>query len=355
MKNKQSLRLALSVGFLCVSICSKTFSNDFIDSYFRDYNHPDTPGASVLVMKKGEVLYERGYGAAKLSELESATEHTNFRLASLSKQFTATAILLLVQRGLLSLDTKLVSIFPEFPDYGSKITVRHLLNHTSGLKDYENLIPSSQTEQISDQDVLALLKKQSSLYFTPGSQYQYSNGGYVLLGLIVEAVSRQNFSEFLRDNVFIPLEMSNTVMFESGVTDISNRAFGYSPKGNGFKLTDQDITSATRGDGGIYTSAHEWIKWETAINNNLILSKEFQDLAFTPGKLNNGSLTKYGCGWMLDSFQGLTHQFHTGSSIGFRTGVERFPEKGLTVLVLVNRSNSSPWTIARNIAERFFE
>ncbi|MFM8315104.1 MAG: serine hydrolase, partial [Deltaproteobacteria bacterium] len=117
---------------------------------------------------------------------------------------------------------------------------------------------------------------------------------------------------------------------------------------------DQSLTSATRGDGGVYSSACDWARWETAMSENLILSQEFQEMAFTPGKLNNGTLIEYGFGWMLNSFQGVIHQYHTGSTIGFRTAVERFPEKGLSVLVLVNRANASPWTIARNIAEHFF-
>lgn len=342
------------LGLFCFSLTASVPKNDIIDSYFSSFDHADTPGASVLVMKQGEVLYERGYGAAELTQLQPVTEHTNFRLASVSKQFTATAILILVQRGLLDFDTKLNSLITDFPDYGSKITVRHLLNHTSGLRDYENLIPSSQSTQLSDEDVLRLLKKENSPYFSAGSQYRYSNGGYVLLGLIVERVTGQNFSSFLKENIFEPLQMTNTVMYDGPLTQIAQRAYGHSPSGTGFKQTDQDITSATRGDGGIYTSAHDWIRWETALNENLIISKELQDMAFTPAKLNNGSLTQYGFGWMLNKFEGLIHQYHTGSSVGFRTGVERFPEKGLAVLVLTNRANASPWTIARNIAERFF-
>lgn len=143
-------------------------------------------------------------------------------------------------------------------------------------------------------------------------------------------------------------------MYEGPQTQILHRALGYSPKGNGFKLTDQDMTSATRGDGGVYTSLNDWALWESAINENTLLSSNLQEKVFTPGVLNNGTLTQYGFGWMLDTFKGLTHQYHTGSTIGFRTAVERFPEKELMVLVLINRANSSPWILAREIAEHFF-
>jgi len=354
MQYVKRFHLVMLGSLIGASLHARAFKSDLIDSYFADYNHPDRPGASVLVMKQGKILYERGYGSRELVHYEPVNERTNFRLASVSKQFTATAILLLVQRGQLSLDTFLVSVFPDFPSYGSKITVRHLLNHTSGLTDYEDLIPSTQVQQLTDQDVLNLLKKQNGLYFSPGSQYRYSNGGYVLLGLIVESLSGQNFAEFLEENIFRPLQMNYSVMYDGPSTEIENRAYGHSLLGNGFKQTDQNITSATRGDGGIYSSAHDWVRWETAISENLILSQKYQEMVFTPGKLNNGTLIDYGFGWMLNTFQGLVHQYHTGSTIGFRTSVERFPDKELVVLVLVNRANASPWVTARNIAEQLF-
>ncbi len=327
---------------------------DFIDSYFSEYDHPDTPGAAVLVMQNGETLFERGYGLAQISSASAVTPKTNFRLASLSKQFTATAILLLVQQKQLSLDSRLITFFPKLSDYASKITIRQLLNHTSGLVDYEDLIPASQTQQLTDFDVLSLLEKQKSTYFSPGSQYRYSNGGYVLLGLIVERITGTSFSQFLKQNIFTPLSMNNSLMYEGSQTDIPFRAFGYTAFGNSFKQTDQSVTSATRGDGGVYTSLNDWALWENAINENILLSNELQEMAFSPGQLSNGSFTEYGFGWMVDIFKGLTHQYHTGSTIGFRTGVERFPQKNLMVLVLINRANSTPWTIARNIAERLF-
>lgn len=347
-------RKSKAVPFVVLLVLAQARGSDLIDGYFKAFNHPNTPGAAVLVMKKGEVLYERGYGAAELNHYDPVLPHTNFRLASVSKQFTATAILILVEQQSLSLDSRLVDLVPEFPKYGKLISVRHLLNHTSGLRDYENLIPSTQTKQLTDEDVLQIFIKQESLYFTPGSQYRYSNGGYVLLGLIVERVTGKNFAQFLKETIFHPLGMNDTLMYDGPATTIAHRAFGHSPSGAGFKQTDQDITSATRGDGGVYSSVHDWMSWEKAIQQNLILTKESQDLIFTPGKLNNGSLTNYGFGWMLDSFKGLKHQYHTGSTIGFRTAVERFPEKELTVLVLVNRANASPWTIAREISEQYF-
>lgn len=334
-----------------------TFANpthEGIDNYFSDYNHSDTPGASVLIIQNGSVTYSRGYGLANLEKKTPVTLQTNFRLASLTKQFTATAILLLVQENKLSLNTKLQEIVPDFPDYARDITIRHLLNHTSGLFDYETLIPTSQLSQISDAEVLDLLKQQTGLYFFPGSQYRYSNGGYVLLGLIVELITEQSFSQFLKQNIFNPLQMKNTQMYDGEETLITHRAYGYTKLGTTFTKTDQSITSATKGDGGVYTSASDWILWENSIHHNLLISNSLQETAFSKGKLNDGSFTSYGFGWMLDTFKGWIHQYHTGSTIGFRTAIDRFPEKNLAILVLINRSNANPWEISQSIAQLYF-
>lgn len=332
---------------------SITFANPQIDKIFSDYDKANVPGASVGVYQNGQIVYEKGYGLQNVEQKEAATAYTNYRLASVSKQFTATAIMILIEQGKLSLDTKLSDVIPTFPAYGKKITIHHLLNHLSGLKDYEDLIPSSQKDQLTDYDVLEIYKRQSSGKFTPGSQYAYSNGGYVLLGLVVEYVTHMGFSEFLWKNVFQPLGMTHTLMFEKGASIVDNRAYGYSPSGSKFTRTDQNVTSATRGDGGVYTSVHEWLLWENAINSNTLVSKEMQNLAFTKGTLNNGSKTSYGFGWMLGTYNGLVTQYHTGSTIGFRTASQRYPSKNLSVVVLINRANSSPWDLAKRVADLF--
>lgn len=334
-------------------LSSIVLANPQIDSLFRDYDKPGVPGASVAVYRGGMIVYEKGYGLADVAGKVPSTEDTNFRLASVSKQFTAVAVLILIEQGKLSFETRLTDLFPGFPAYGRNITIRHLLNHTGGLRDYEDLIPSTQSKQLSDQDVLELLKKQSSGYFTPGSQYRYSNGGYVLLGLSIEAVTQKRFATFANEYIFEPLGMKNSVFYEKGISAVSNRAYGYSPSGTGFSQTDQSITSATLGDGGLYTSVHEWLLWENALRNSTLLSEEVAKLAWTPGTLNSGSKTQYGFGWMLDTYKGYQRQHHTGSTIGFRTACQRFPEKDLAILVLINRANSTPWEIARQIADLY--
>jgi CubicO group peptidase (beta-lactamase class C family) len=323
-----------------------------IDTLMRDYDKPDVPGASVLVMRTGTVTLRKSYGLADVEKGEKVGEDTNFRLASVSKQFTALAALLLVDEGKLALDDKLTEVFPGFPAYGQAIRVRHLLNHTSGLRDYEDLIPSGQTKQVTDADVLSLLQKQSSTSFTPGSQYKYSNGGYCLLAQIVEKKSGLSFAEFVSRRIFSPLGMMDSRVYERDpVPVIPHRAYGYTRSGSGFQRTDQSVTSATQGDGGVYTSAVDYERWARGMDT--LLSTSLMDEIFTPGKLNNGSSTSYGFGWVLDTYRGLKRRSHTGSTIGFRTAVQRFPERDTTIAVFVNRAGAAPWDQAQKIADLY--
>lgn len=323
-----------------------------IDDLFDDYQGK-VPGAAVTVIKDGWVVYKKAFGLADVNTQTAANTNTNFRLASVTKQFTAAAILVLVDQGKLTFDTKLTEIFPDFPSYGSAITVRHLLNHTSGLRDYENLIPGGQTQQVLDSDVLRLLKKQSSGSFKPGSQYSYSNSGYCVLGEIVTKVSGQSFASFLKEFIFDRIGMRETVAFEKGISQVNYRAYGHSASGGGWKQTDQSITSATLGDGGVYTSIEDYFYWDQALNTSSFVSPALLAEAFTPGKLNDGSSIKYGFGWVLDTYGGRRRQSHTGSTIGFRTAVQRFPAERLTVVVLVNRANAAPWDKASQIADKY--
>jgi len=177
-----------------------------IDQLFASYNGKATPGAVVMVIKNGKPIFKKAYGVANLEEKTSITTKTNFRLASMTKQFTAMRIMKLVQSGRLGYERTLQQIFPSFPAYGRGITIRHLLQHTSGLVAYEDLIPDTTTMQVHDQDVLRMMMAQDSTYFPPGAQYRYSNSGYAVLAMIVEKVSGKSFAKFLQENIFKPLE-----------------------------------------------------------------------------------------------------------------------------------------------------
>ena len=208
-----------------------------IDSLFSVVG-PSAPGAAVMVLKGGRAVFERGYGVTDLRTLHKIDEHTNFRIASLSKQFTAMAIMLLVHDGKLRYDEPLTEIFPEFPAYGRGITIRHLLNHTSGLLDYEDLMaqeygstPDEQIPQIQTAQVLTRMEKANTTKFPPGSQWAYSNSGYCVLAMVLEKVSGQSFRDLMWDRIFAPLQMEHTLAYENGKNEVPNRAYGHTPQG----------------------------------------------------------------------------------------------------------------------------
>ena len=198
-----------------------------LDALFADYDQPGSPGASVMIIQDGKVLLAKGYGLADLEGKVPCGTNTNFRLASVTKQFTAMAVMMLAERKKLSLDERLTDFFPEFPAYGRQITVRQLLTHTSGLIDYEDVIPKGTEIPVLDRDVLRLLMQQDKTYFPPGTRYRYSNSAYSLLALIVEARSGSTFARFLQDNIFRPLKMANTLAYEQGLSVVPHRAYGY--------------------------------------------------------------------------------------------------------------------------------
>ncbi|MFQ5771653.1 MAG: serine hydrolase domain-containing protein, partial [bacterium] len=251
-----------------------------IDALFTEYNKDGVPGASVIVIHNGEIIFKKGYGLANLEQKIQVSTSTNFRLASVTKQFTAMCIMMLAEQGELGFDDNLTKFFPKFPEYGNKITVRHLLQHTSGLITYEDLIPDSATVPVKDRDVLEMMMQQDSTYFEPGSQYQYSNSGYAILAMIIEIVSGQTFATFLQKNIFEPLQMHNTVAYEKGSSTVPYRAFGYTESENGFEFSDQSITSAVLGDGGVYSSVEDLYQWDQALYTEKLVSYESLAQAF---------------------------------------------------------------------------
>ncbi len=312
-----------------------------IDEIFGDYNKPYLPGAAVMVVKNGEIIFEKGYGLADVEKKIPITAASNFRLASVTKQFTAMSILLLIDRGKLKFETTLRDIFPEFPEYGNNITIINLLQHTSGLIDYEDLISDTITVQVKDKDVLELIMKTDSSYFQPGSQHRYSNTGYALLALTVEKLSGKPFRNFLKENIFQPLEMDNTIAFENNVNEIKNRAYGYTIKDNVVEFTDQSITSAVLGDGGIYSSLNDLYKWDQALYTEKLIGKKYLTESWTRGITSNEVEFPYGYGWRLEKYNNNEVVYHTGSTRGFRNIIYRMPEKKFTIVILTNRDSGS--------------
>lgn len=316
-----------------------------IDTLMRAYEG-EGPGAALLVIHNDERLV-RVYGYANVEQKERVTMTTNFRLASVTKQFTAAAILLLFEEQRLSLEDSVRKWLPSLPDLATPITIRHLLTHTSGLIDYEDVIPASMTRELHDQDVLALLERESKLYFEPGASYRYSNTGYALLALIVEKSSGVTFASFLKTRIFEPLEMGGTVAYEPGISEVRHRAFGYSEAKGEWQRTDQSQTSAVLGDGGIYSSIDDLAKWDAAINDERLLSASSLRAAFAPSTATDDPNIHYGFGWRIT---GET-LWHSGETIGFRNVIVRWPQRKLTVIVLTNRNDPEPYQSALKIAE----
>jgi CubicO group peptidase (beta-lactamase class C family) len=347
------------------------------DAIFSSVTQERAPGLAVLVHKDGRTLFEKGYGVRDLRTNARIDQHTNFRLASFTKQFTAAAVMLLVRDRKLRYDQTLSEIFPDFPPYGKNITIRNLLNHTGGLPDYEDLMDAqekikgplwSPERQIQDDEVLALLKKEAKGKFAPGTSWSYSNSGYVVLGLIVAKASGESYGDFLHARIFAPLHMDHTIVYQKGKNEIANRAFGHSKEGDALKETDQSPTSATLGDGGIYSNLEDLAKWDDAFRNHTLLSADEMAPALVPAKLTNGKPTRwpveangdnlhpgqpvsYGFGWFLDSYWGIPRMWHTGSTMGFRTVIERFSANNLTIIILGNRTDLDPEALAVKTAD----
>jgi CubicO group peptidase (beta-lactamase class C family) len=309
------------------------------------------PGASLLVVHDGVALLRRGYGMADLEAQEVATPSTNYRLASVTKQFTAASILLLAEQGKLQLDDPAGRWLPTLPPAPARATLRQLLTHTAGLVDYEDLIEEPAPRQLRDADVLALLEHEDRTEFAPGSAYRYSNSAYALLALVVERASGQSFQDFLRERIFKPLGMEHTLAFVEGGPAVEQRAYGYTRVGDAWVRTDQSSTSAVLGDGGIYSSIDDLARWDAALYDDRLLSDASRRLAFAPQVATDDPEVRYGFGWRISG----DTLWHSGETIGFRNVIIRRPGRRLTVVLLSNRDDPEPYATAREIASCFAE
>ena len=319
-----------------------------IDALMSPYQGA-APGASVMVVHDGRQVFRKSYGFADLEAKVPATPASNYRLASMTKQFTAAAILLLAEDGKLTLDDPLRKWLPTLPAAAESMTLRHLLTHTSGLIDYEDVMSPDTKAQLHDADVLHLLEAQNRSYFVPGTQYRYSNSGYSLLALIVARVSGSDFASFLRERIFRPLQMQNSVAFEAGISSVANRAYGYSLIDKSWARTDQSLTSAVLGDGGVYSSIDDLAKWDAALYDNRLLRPESLRAAFAPATKTDDPAVQYGFGWRITG----ESLWHSGETMGFRNVIVRFPGHRLTVVVLTNRDDPEPYFLALAIAKLY--
>jgi len=370
---KNRVQIDLLLGFLLwfaasqVSMAASAVRPEQIDQIFAGIESAHAPGAAVLVLENGRVTFERYYGVTDLRWLRKIDAHTNFRLASCTKQFTAMAIMLLVHDRKLHYEDRLTDVFPDFPAYGKSITIRNLLNHTSGLLDYEDLMskpavntPAGQIPQIKDAGVLEILKLQKTTKFPPGTKWDYSNSGYAVLAMVVQAISSQPFGDFLHERIFAPLKMNATAAYEKGKNTVSNRAYGHTHDGGAWREVDQSSTSAVLGDGGVYSSLDDLAKWDRALAHHTLLSETEMKPAITPVNVSDGSVQEpdgtpaaYGFGWFLNLYKSHPRMWHYGETVGFRTTIQRFVDDKLTIIVLCNRDDLVPANLALKVADLF--
>ena len=316
---------------------------------------------TVLIAVEGKIVFEKSVGFANIETKSPLTENSSYRLASVSKQFTAMGIMILKEQGKLDFDDDITKHLPTLPYTG--VTVRHLLHHTGGLTDYiDPFIKHWDTEKSEASKKMAYNHNLVNLYsrhkpdpdFAPGKQYDYSNTGYVLLGSIIESVSGQSIHEFFKSQIFEPLEMNDSSAFsvDKDVFKPASRVYGFEWQGNGHIVNDWNYLNGFVGDGGLYASARDLLKWDQALYGEKLVSQATLSEAFTSGKLNNGEETDYGFGWVVERSKnkGLTVS-HGGLWVGFRTSIERQVDRKLTVIVLSNNTTSKLDQVLQAIEE----
>ena len=333
--------IVISLAVLMVGQAFAQKKNARLDSLMSSIYPNDKPGAAIAIVENGKVIVEKGYGIANLEPKTLITPSTNFNIGSMTKQFTAYCVLKLISKKRLSLNDKLIKFFPDFnPEVGNAVTVRDLLTHSSGIIDYYDYVNTKKYKEFTDKDILPVLEPIDSVYFRPGSRFRYSNTGYCLLSLIVAKVSGKPYPEFVRDNIFDPLRMEKSDVIHPGFK-VVNRAFGYEFENDSFRISDakQSLFFSTEGDGGIYTSIDDYVKWIMAIQSgkglNPRLIKEAQSPRFLIDSSRNVS---YGFGWFIAGSGNDRLIYHPGSNGGFRTIVLMKPSEKYTVVIFSNRS-----------------
>lgn len=309
-----------------------------IEELLNDYinNEELTPGISVALVKNGEVVYKKSHGYANLENAVKINSKTAFYIASLSKSFTAAAIVLLYEKGKLALSDRINKYFTDLPDYCKDIKVVNLLNHTSGLKDYfSNYFEQKKNINfVTNNDVYTFVLQETSLNFSVGDKFEYSNTGYVLLSLLIEKISGQSFSEFLNENFFLPLGMKNTYVFTEDKPIIPNRAYGYEQIKENFFGYDYYVL--TTGDGGIYSCIDDLILWVQAFDHEGVFTKQTIETFFSREKLNNGAPCIYGFGWFTLEKDSKKVVFHAGQLGGFTNIMIKLREENFSIIILTN-------------------
>jgi CubicO group peptidase (beta-lactamase class C family) len=383
MKRQQILGLAVLALFLFGSACTSTETDTGkdprfaeVDKLFAEWDKPDSPGCAVGVIQDGEFIYGNGYGMANLDYNIPMTPQSVVYIASTSKQFTAACIALLIHRGELGYEDDIRKYFPEIPDYGTLIKVKHLVHHTSGVRDYLGLMSLaglSFQDYFNNESALEWIVKQKALNFTPGDEYTYSNSGYVLMAELVQRVSGKTLREYADENIFQPLGMKASHFNDDRSLVVKNRVISYQPIEEDEEATEVDEEKAEKtedkkevtgykrllknfdavGDGDLLTTVEDLFRWDQNFYHHTVGGDGFIDLILTRGKLNDGEELDYAFGLTHGEYKGLKTVSHGGGMLGFRTEMIRFPEQKFTAICLSNLATFNPNGYCKKIADIF--
>ncbi len=343
--------------FLLLSIIASQYSfsqkaNKRIDSLLNSIYKSNEPGIAIAIQQNAKVIFEKGYGLANIQTKEKNDVISNFNIGSLTKQFTAFGILQLAAANLLSLDDTLIKFFPQFnKKVGSIITIRQLLTHSSGIIDHYAFVDTNIVKHATNKDVLNAVKNIDSTYFTPGTKYRYSNTAYCLLALIIEKVSGLVYRYYIKENIFVPLEMNHSQVLKM-YNPIDNRVLGYDTSQNVFKRLDADdaIFFSTEGDGGIYTSVTDYLKWFNSLQSGSLLSMPWIEKARSAEfPVDEKNKLSYGFGWFINEQNNFREVYHTGSNGGFRAIAFSIPSKNYLIVIFSNRTGIDLENIVQEI------
>jgi CubicO group peptidase (beta-lactamase class C family) len=339
--------------FACVALAQTPATTDAVADYVNaEIQRQHIPGLSLLVVRGGKIIRAEGFGLANVELQAPVKPETVFQSGSVGKQFTATAVMMLVEEGKVGLDDKLTQYFPHAPDQWHEVTVRELLSHTAGFGDYPR---NFNFRKDWTEDELLKMVEGIPLAYSPGTKWEYSNLGYLTLGILIHRVTGEFYGDFLQQRIFRPLGMSSTrIISEADV--VPNRAAGYRLlKG---ELKNQEWVAPmvnTTADGSLYFSILDLAKWDAALYTEKLLKRSSLDLMWTPVKLKNGRPNKgnYGFGWFIDERNGHHCIHHDGSWQGFETAIDRYVDDQLTVVALANLAGAEPGKITQHVAQLY--
>jgi len=385
MKKKGGLPLAFSasrvlgtlpiLALICVNAHGQTTSAR-IDAMLAKWNQKDAPGMAAMLIRNGQIAYSKSFGLADLDTRAPITPDTQFRLASVTKQFTAMAIMILVEQRKLRFDDTLAKFCPEFPDYAKTITIRNLLNHTSGLPEYEGHLAGKLDDsyfrsskspraahEFTSAEVLQFLSRQKELRFPTGTKFEYSNGGYVVLAQIVERVSGERYADFLKENIFDPLGMHDTLVVDERNQKVQQLALGYEKRNGQWQDVSYSPENNVYGEDGVFSTVNDLYKWDQALYTERLVGHSILEMAVTPGRTNDGKEIEtdilkrgnlpnsYGFGWFISSLDGATDVEHSGGWAGYVSDILRVPSRRITAIVLSNSANMEVPKIAEQMVE----